>query len=214
MPNTSEVFFNFSHTDIGSFNQNHVQFSSGTITTFDQSLLAGNDFNFKPEIKNRVSKNISDDTLNESKIAQSKKTEIKSQIQRVLGLIKSFTYEEGVWGITDHELVKINDNLGKADFLDICNGLWSECFKAKNQSDHAQLLNSFVNISDVVDSEYFLPYAISAMAHHDVRIKEAAIAMFERWDNVEHRKLLANVSDTGISWLDKYKHDVLETLGD
>jgi hypothetical protein len=213
MPSTLKISLNFAATDIANFENNYVQFDSGTITTFDPSLLASNDFNFSQKITSSVSKTLSSNTLSSNSVSEQKKHVIKCKIQKVMTLIKSSPYDEGIWGVTDHELVNIYSRLGNGDFLDICNGLWAECFKAQNQSHHAQLLNVFVNISDVVDAESFLPYAISAIAHQDIRIKEAAIAMFERWDNPEHKPFLEKTSDSGIGWLDQYKHEVMESLG-
>ncbi|WP_165723914.1 hypothetical protein [Pseudoalteromonas sp. Z1A2] len=139
-----------------------------------------------------------------------------SYVSIFLNLLKNNTYEEGICGITEYQFLEFYTKKYEL-FNTVCNRVWQECYKSENQSIHAHYLNAIVNISEELDQsdiDLFLPFAVSALSHKDIRIKEAGVAMFERWDNSEHKGLLSKVDSTGVVWLDEYKNSVLEALGE
>ncbi|MGM0986551.1 MAG: hypothetical protein ACQEXI_06130 [Pseudomonadota bacterium] len=133
--------------------------------------------------------------------------------ERILSLIKSNSFEEGQLSPADRELEGLLDLYGEEFIVKLLGRVWHYCYTSKNQIEHAHFLNILRNISFKVDPSDFVVYAISAFTHDDVLIREASIATFESWDKEDHKKYLESLADSGVEWLDEYKKEVIENLG-
>lgn len=134
-------------------------------------------------------------------------------IAKVYSTIENSTYEEGKLSPADRELEDILEKHGAEVLYEVMNGLWERSYASKKHSDLGHFLNCVINMSFYVETDYFLPYAISAIAHKDTFIREAGIAIVESWGDKKYKAHLENVADTGIEWLDGYKNEVIESLG-
>lgn len=133
--------------------------------------------------------------------------------KKLHSLIKDHPFEDGQLSVVDHELSRILDAYGEDVVVKVLRDLWKLCYIAKNQIEHAHFLNCIRNISYYVDPDEFLTFAIAAIAHKDLLIREAGIATFESWDKEEHEFYLNSLADSGIKWLDDYKNEVMNLLG-
>lgn len=133
---------------------------------------------------------------------------------KVFSIIKDSSYQEGMNSRADVELDQILKNKGEGFLYETFRELWKLCFRSKNSFDFAHFMNCVKNISHKVDESEFLTYAVSAVAHKDILIRESGIAVFEGWDKKEFLPYLENLADTGVDWLDSYKYDVISSLGE
>ncbi|WP_370317467.1 hypothetical protein [Pseudoalteromonas sp.] len=196
----------------------------GVIGFLDENFVSANDAQFRtnPKVETKTkleqSKKLSfSSKSNESKVQreESQKYTI-SLAQMLLNIISNSSYEVGILGQTEHELLNIYQN--KYDLFEkVVARLWMLTYSSANDADHAHFLNALNNISEYLPEDTnndFLTYAVSALKHKSVLIIETGIAMFERWDNPEHLKFLNVISEINIPWLDEYLEDVKSNLGE
>lgn len=130
---------------------------------------------------------------------------------RVFYAIRNSSFEEGQLSAADIELEKILNDKGKEFLLNVFTLLWNRCF-ASNYLAFAHFLNCVQNISYFVSSDEFVVYACTAIAHKNLVVREAGVALFEQWDDPKYIHTLENIADTGVDWLDSYKREVIEGL--
>lgn len=196
----------------------------GAIDFVAENFVSANDAQFRtnPKVETKTkleqSKKLSfSSKSNESKVQreESQKYTI-SLAQMLLNIISNSSYEVGILGQTEHELLNIYQN--KYDLFEkVVARLWTVTYSSANDADHAHFLNALNNISEYLPEDTnnnFLTYAVSALKHKSVLIIETGIAMFERWDNPEHLKFLNVISEINIPWLDEYLEDVKSNLGE
>lgn len=138
---------------------------------------------------------------------------IRKSKDRLVLLIKTHSFDEGQLSSVDKEAEHILNRFGEDFLVRVIDKVWHHCYTSKNQMEHAHFLNLIKNLSFMVDCDRFVTYAISAFSHEDLLIREAAISTFESWDKYEYKKYLESVADSGIGWLDQYKREVIENLG-
>lgn len=103
---------------------------------------------------------------------------------------------------------------GPSFVYELINKIWQKSYIDSIQEYHAYILNVIKNISCKIDASHFLPIAIATYAHNDIVIRGAGLSLFESWDNPEYKFMLENVADSGIDWLNKYKQEVIDNLGE
>lgn len=77
-------------------------------------------------------------------------------------------------------------------------------------------LRKFINMSSSIKYNWLNDKAdalvLSACAHKDIYVNEAAIRAVESWEQPKHAEYLHNIKEFGVKWLEEYKKAVLADL--
>lgn len=172
----------------------------------DYSDFSVNDINVT--LKKNSSKMVSDPGLE-----QTHSNLYRGLASKFIYELKNSFFEEGHLSSADHFLEGVFNKYDRDVTFDVINKAWLECYADENEMAYVHLLNVLQNISSVIGSDRLLTFAISALAHKNIAIKEAAIAAIESWDDPNHKEVLSQVADSGLKWLDNYKYKVIENIG-
>lgn len=126
--------------------------------------------------------------------------------------LQNYPFEPGYQSFADIELQFLRNDISESDFFLLIQKVSKFCLSLRTNTEMLHYLNCLLNLAKDVDTDVFFNCGLSAISHKDIEIKEAGIALFEKMANSEYAQVLENISDTGIDWLDKYKHDVIDDL--
>lgn len=143
---------------------------------------------------------------------QVKKVSIELKATQFYNVLRNHTFEMGMISQGDIYLSKLYGEISE----DVCNNIlhkvWAKCFGGRVDDATAHFLHCLTKIGSYSDTDYFVAIPISATRHVDIEIKEAGLAIFDSWADPKYLSVLEKVEDTGILWLDEYKHSIIEDL--
>lgn len=182
-------------------------------TTFKETMLSSDSEVAMSKVKSiykseLIEINNSDDSNTSIQIDLYKKMTIAKLKKQVLNLLVNEDVDVGTTSVVELYLEKLLDQ-DSSQVKEILSLISCEVF------DKPEILQKLIEVMSNLDYEKLYPtntiIALNPINHTDIRVQEAAIAAFEKWDDKSNLKLLRNINYTA-DWIEDYAKRVIEYL--